>query len=1035
MERETVTKFDLEAAFKALDEIACPDVSGKGRFTPNRINLKERLQAKHAHEVLVEDYFDVSMEEDLNEAQEQREAEVAKAKLARIEKIVDLDAESEEDILPSYVGKVIMQCPQCMTLFYKNEEDIEKSEETPDVVNINEICQHCGNSSGYTLVGKVGEVAESEMSDFEGGDELATEEGGEDELNLDFPEEGTEEVDAEGTGEGADEMSLDLSDEDLAGIDSLDGEDAEEEEETNESLNNSKMLADIEKKNELKTDIESEHLTLNEDTELASGNGIPKEPADALSIYIDKSGSGAQAYRAEPMVKDFIDQHPDVWVNVYYFTDSRYSEPLAAAKAGKQVIVYTDDDYTTNCPELADFENVTLINVMQESLKEDLADWYRKKFDKPASTETQQAWEDELNGEFGEISDERRKHLERKFAQQRDWEARHANDAGAASNAQAGAVPSGEAGTAVAGVTTNAVDELEELPALESIDKEELTEGFSVKYGRGAESKEFDNLEDAVKHINDGMKNRDHDAFVLYQDGEEMIWLDWYTANRDGSDSSWSEARSTSKSPVVFDRKTGTLSIKPAEETKEAKNMRIIVAQEVAKNGKVGIGQKLLKFFCIMDESQPSHLDVAAGKMYYNKKEVLGEVCDKFVAELEGGVKNESLEEVEEGIFGFGKKKGSGVNHYIGAMGVDRSRTLYTAEISKKFERAIKAHATNVTRSNRNYFMDHKLAQFEFDCTENDLRAIKNDLYDLRLDYDRYMSSAGRTYRYRNGHAEFDSEAKEAIANLFEFRKLGSVSESLEESTDIRIFVDQSGSLIDRKDEIMARVAADYPGSENQVEFFDDAECAGPRASAEAGQNVVVYTNGDCEANCPDLCKIATIKNIDAAEASVEESLEGETELTEDAEMDELLDELWDGPQPTDAEIEADLAIMSQEAEDEEVFEEFDDRFDTQVTEYLEDVYSNVDKYESTECSADNKKLIVEGKITFKSGKSKSTKFVFESAKRIGDKIVYRGVNEDLAGAARAFRMTCKAEGTKLVTENFKYSYKINESFIRGSKR
>ena len=58
-------------------------------------------------------------------AQEEREAEVAKAKLARIEKIVDLDADSEEDLLPSYVGKVIIQCPQCMTLFYKNQEDIE----------------------------------------------------------------------------------------------------------------------------------------------------------------------------------------------------------------------------------------------------------------------------------------------------------------------------------------------------------------------------------------------------------------------------------------------------------------------------------------------------------------------------------------------------------------------------------------------------------------------------------------------------------------------------------------------------------------------------------------------------------------------------------------------------------------------------------------------------------------------------------------------------------------------------------------------
>jgi hypothetical protein len=64
----------------------------------------------------------------------------------------------------------------------------------------------------------------------------------------------------------------------------------------------------------------------------------------------------------------------------------------------------------------------------EELIDEDLADWYRKKFDKPASIATQQAWEDELNGEMGEISDKRRAHLERKFKQQRDWEARHADE-------------------------------------------------------------------------------------------------------------------------------------------------------------------------------------------------------------------------------------------------------------------------------------------------------------------------------------------------------------------------------------------------------------------------------------------------------------------------------------------------------------------------------------------------------------------------------------------------------------------------------
>jgi hypothetical protein len=61
----------------------------------------------------------------------------------------------------------------------------------------------------------------------------------------------------------------------------------------------------------------------------------------------------------------------------------------------------------------------------EDIIDEDLADIYRKTFDKPARIRTQQAWEDELNGEMGEISDKRRKHLEKKFAQQRDWEERH----------------------------------------------------------------------------------------------------------------------------------------------------------------------------------------------------------------------------------------------------------------------------------------------------------------------------------------------------------------------------------------------------------------------------------------------------------------------------------------------------------------------------------------------------------------------------------------------------------------------------------
>lgn len=226
MRKESVQKFDLEAAFKALNEVEVPVVKG---IRPNREDLQEKFTRKLVTDVLVEDFYDVGDSEELGRAQEEREAEIAKAKLARIEKIVDLEAETEEDLLPSYVGKFIIQCPQCMTLFYKNEEDIERSEETPDVVNINEPCQHCGNSSGYSLIGKVDTVGEDEAAQYD------AEDFEENELDLSFDEESTEETEDESEVEVATEEGND-EELDLAPIEDEAAEDEDAEEEVQESL-------------------------------------------------------------------------------------------------------------------------------------------------------------------------------------------------------------------------------------------------------------------------------------------------------------------------------------------------------------------------------------------------------------------------------------------------------------------------------------------------------------------------------------------------------------------------------------------------------------------------------------------------------------------------------------------------------------------------------------------------------------------------------------------------------------------------------
>lgn len=223
--KESVTKFDLEAAFKALDEIEIPK-AGRG-IKANRAPLTEIFSKKTKLESLLEDYYDVNDINDLSDAKDTRDAEIAKAKLARIEKIVDLNAESPEDLLMSYVGKIIVQCPQCMTLFYKDPEDVVEDENDPTTVNVDEACQHCGNESGYTLVGKVGEVTPEEAENYEGAEDLADNEE-------------TVEIDVDGTNEEsspeetASEDDIDLDDIEL----DLEIEDDEANETKEESFNN-----------------------------------------------------------------------------------------------------------------------------------------------------------------------------------------------------------------------------------------------------------------------------------------------------------------------------------------------------------------------------------------------------------------------------------------------------------------------------------------------------------------------------------------------------------------------------------------------------------------------------------------------------------------------------------------------------------------------------------------------------------------------------------------------------------------------------
>lgn len=85
-----------------------------------------------------------------------------------VEKVIDVDADTDADLQKSYVGDVILQCPTCHTLVYKKTDEVEQSEASDDdsedsdkkeLVNVGEECPHCGSKDGFTVIGKVAPIS------------------------------------------------------------------------------------------------------------------------------------------------------------------------------------------------------------------------------------------------------------------------------------------------------------------------------------------------------------------------------------------------------------------------------------------------------------------------------------------------------------------------------------------------------------------------------------------------------------------------------------------------------------------------------------------------------------------------------------------------------------------------------------------------------------------------------------------------------------------------------------------------------------
>lgn len=75
--------------------------------------------------------------------------------------IVDVQADTEDDVEESYIGKVVMECNVCHSKFYKDPSEIIIDDETGNC-NVDEECPICFSQDGYKVIGKIAPYSEDE---------------------------------------------------------------------------------------------------------------------------------------------------------------------------------------------------------------------------------------------------------------------------------------------------------------------------------------------------------------------------------------------------------------------------------------------------------------------------------------------------------------------------------------------------------------------------------------------------------------------------------------------------------------------------------------------------------------------------------------------------------------------------------------------------------------------------------------------------------------------------------------------------------
>ena len=283
---------------------------------------------------------------------------------------------------------------------------------------------------------------------------------------------------------------------------------------------------------------------------------------------------------------------------------------------------------------------------------------------------------------------------------------------------------------------------------------------------------------------------------------------------------------------------------------------------------------------------------------------------------------------------------------------------------------------------------DYEVAAGKFESKEMNEAPV----YGLRPEYDSRKSFGGKA------NVEIDGYGTETLYSydtpVARYTKEGTVELlpkwDLSQTTlrHVKEFLRQHGLKADS----LAQIKKDYL-KENfeRVDIETDREKMS--MTAEEGGKVVVTTEPKTEEKKEDKEVIVPVDD----ETKVEIEDESEKENEEDS-------------------IDLDI----------EDFEE--ETFDELGESYLKKVYDNVKSYKTTNAVAQKSGMKLEGLITFNSGKTKKTSFVFEAKEADkNNKVKFIGENLEITRGKKAFTLVGNVKDKKLVSESLNYNYRAKD--------